>query len=86
MFHMTLRYSMQLLDEIPMVWSSLAFVYCQHMVSSPPGETDLVVLALLVSYGTTFTAVYLAYPVPIIHQVMQVPLLHHNPRCCTVRW
>ena len=28
------RYSMQLLDEIPMVWSSCAFIYCQHMVTS----------------------------------------------------
>ena len=25
----TCRWSMQLLDEIPMVWSSLAFIYCQ---------------------------------------------------------
>ena len=25
---------MQLLDEIPMVWSSCAFIYCQHMVTS----------------------------------------------------
>jgi len=34
MFHMTLQWSMQLLDEIPMVWSSCAFIYCQHMVTS----------------------------------------------------
>lgn len=70
MFHMTLQYSMQLLDEIPMVWSSCAFIYCQHMVKSRSGEKGLGVAALLATYGTLFTILYLAWPHPILHQVM----------------
>jgi len=70
MFHMTLQYSMQLLDEIPMVWSSCAFIYCQHMVTSRSGEKGLGAAALLATYGTLFTVLYLAWPHPILHQVM----------------
>ena len=113
--HGIFRYSMQLLDEIPMVWSSCAFIYCQHMVKSRwepsgpsqgvffgvvrrvvwywkvvywlvwwegcsdencqlrvicrSGEKGLGVAALLATYGTLFTILYLAWPHPILHQV-----------------
>lgn len=70
MFHMTLQYKMQLLDEIPMVWSSCAFVYCQHMVPFKLGERAVGMLVLLFSYCCLFTGVYLTWPYPIIHQVM----------------
>jgi len=70
MFHMTLKWSMQLLDEIPMVWSSLAFIYCQHMVASGPGERAPAMAATLALYGATFTCIYLTFPIPLIHQVM----------------
>ena len=33
MFHMTLLYEMQLMDELPMVWGASYFVYCQFRVS-----------------------------------------------------
>ena len=33
MFHMTLIYEMQLLDELPMVWGSSYMVYCLYKVS-----------------------------------------------------
>ena len=33
MFHMTLLYEMQLLDELPMVWGSAYMVYCLYKVS-----------------------------------------------------
>ena len=32
MFHMTLLYEMQLLDELPMVWGSSYMVYCLYKV------------------------------------------------------
>ena len=32
MFHMTLLYEMQLMDELPMVWGASYFVYCQFRV------------------------------------------------------
>jgi len=70
MFHMTLQYSMQLLDEIPMVWSSCAFIYCQHMVTSRSGEKRSSVALLLLGYGTIFTILYLLVPNPVIHQAM----------------
>ena len=32
MFHMTLRYTSQLMDELPMVWGSAYMVYCLNRV------------------------------------------------------
>ena len=32
MFHMTLLFEMQLLDELPMVWGSSYMVYCLYKV------------------------------------------------------
>jgi hypothetical protein len=32
MFHMTLLYEMQLMDEIPMVWGSAYMVFCLYQV------------------------------------------------------
>ena len=34
MFHMTLRYTSQLMDELPMVWGSAYMVYCLNRVST----------------------------------------------------
>ena len=34
MFHMTLLFEMQLLDELPMVWGSSYMVYCLYKVST----------------------------------------------------
>ena len=33
LFHMTLKYEMQLLDELPMVWGGCAVAYCMFEVS-----------------------------------------------------
>jgi len=70
MFHMTLKYVMQLLDEIPMVWSSCVFIYLQHMVYSKKGETGAWMASLLFTYASTFTVVYLTWTNPLIHQTM----------------
>ena len=34
MFHMTLQYEMQLMDELPMVYACAVFVYCLFEVCS----------------------------------------------------
>jgi dihydroceramidase len=34
MFHMTLKYPMQLLDELPMIYGSCVFIYCMAQVKS----------------------------------------------------
>jgi len=70
MFHMTLQYSMQLLDEIPMVWSSAAFIYTIYMTTSKPGEKGLFPLFMLSLYCTLFTFIYSIWTHPIVHQVM----------------
>merc|ERR1740137_362008 len=70
MFHMTLQYSMQLMDEIPMVWSSSAFIYSLYMTPSKPGEKGLLPLFLLSLYSTLFTLIYSIWQDPLVHQVM----------------
>jgi len=70
MFHMTLKYSMQLLDEIPMVWSSCVFIYLQHMVDSKKGETSWKMVGMLLAYAVSFTVIYLTWSYPIIHETM----------------
>ena len=34
MFHMTLKYPMQLMDELPMIYGSCIFIYCMAEVKS----------------------------------------------------
>ena len=75
---------MQLMDEIPMVWSSSAFIYSLYMVSkhlclilsvqllqtpSKPGEKGLLPLFLLSLYSTLFTLIYSIWQDPLVHQV-----------------
>eukprot|EP00092_Neocalanus_flemingeri_P007753 GFUD01008371.1.p1 GENE.GFUD01008371.1~~GFUD01008371.1.p1 ORF type:complete len:272 (+),score=72.00 GFUD01008371.1:154-969(+) len=70
LFHMTLKYSMQLMDEIPMVWSTCAFIHSLYMTKSKPGEKGLTALCLLTLYSTLFTLIYSTWQHPLIHQVM----------------
>ena len=82
------RYSMQLMDEIPMVWSSGAFIYTIYMVrildfiksiclfmsqtTSKPGEKGLLPLCMLSLYCTLFTIIYSIWTHPIVHQVIHL--------------
>jgi dihydroceramidase len=34
MFHMTLKYPMQLMDELPMIYGSCIFIFCMAQVKS----------------------------------------------------
>jgi len=70
MFHMTLQYSMQLMDEIPMVWSSGAFLYNLYLTDRLPGERALTSFFTIIFYCSFFTIVYYIWPFPIIHQVL----------------
>ncbi|XP_025079781.1 alkaline ceramidase 3-like [Pomacea canaliculata] len=58
-FHMTLQYSMQLLDELPMIWGSAFLIYGILMIESKEGETNKQLLAFLFCYAAVVTAVYL---------------------------
>ena len=99
LFHMTLSYEMQLLDEVPMIYGTAAIGYCLCQVScqikyrifgiwqkatfflqihSPVSKDSAnwpLALFLLV-YCLTFTAFYLRYKNPYIHEVGKVTTTH----------
>lgn len=68
-FHMTLRYEMQLFDEIPMVWGSLLLVYVLASIVWPKLDNSLSFQASLIAYGVFVTYAYLQFVYPIIFQV-----------------
>jgi len=70
LFHMTLKHSMQVLDEVPMIWGSCYMVYTMHMLTAEPGAISLTAAALLAGYSLTFALVYLLVPIPAIFQAM----------------
>lgn len=70
-FHATLLYEAQLLDELPMIYTSLMLSYCvlEHSTrgSKPTGGYWLPLA--LTTVAVLITAGYLAHPNPILHQV-----------------
>ena len=73
MFHMTLKYEMQLFDELPMLWGSLMLLYCLITLLYPKIDESLVYTLLLklglISYGISSTLLYLCFKTPILFQV-----------------
>uniref|UniRef100_H3CD65 Alkaline ceramidase n=1 Tax=Tetraodon nigroviridis TaxID=99883 RepID=H3CD65_TETNG len=69
-FHMTLLYEMQLLDELPMIYSTCVFVYCLYECFKEEGSINLVSMALLLVFSVSVTMVYLKWKEPVFHQVM----------------
>ena len=59
MFHMTLLYEMQLLDELPMVWGSSYMVYCLYKVQIEPHQKTPKMAFAMISYSMAVTIVYL---------------------------
>lgn len=71
-FHATLLYEAQLLDELPMIYTSLCLSYCILEDSKRGAKTKKGGIGLplgLASVGALITAGYLALPNPILHQV-----------------
>ncbi|KAI0695621.1 alkaline phytoceramidase [Cytidiella melzeri] len=72
-FHATLRYSAQLMDELPMIYVAS---YCSAVLfDTQPGHgTDntqsRIIIALLVAFNVVFTWTYAVYRNPIYHQVV----------------
>ncbi|XP_046575312.1 alkaline ceramidase 3-like [Haliotis rubra] len=83
-FHMTLLYSMQLLDELPMIWGSAFMVYAYATLSSPPqsDNTGLKVFEFL--YCSIVTIVYLVNKNPVFHEVAY-GLMVFSILACAVR-
>uniref|UniRef100_A0A3P8VWG1 Alkaline ceramidase n=1 Tax=Cynoglossus semilaevis TaxID=244447 RepID=A0A3P8VWG1_CYNSE len=64
-FHMTLLYEMQLLDELPMIYSTCVFVYCYECFSQKK-SISLFPIALLLIFSVSVTV----WKEPVFHQVM----------------
>lgn len=69
-FHMTLKYEMQLLDELPMIYSCCIFVYCMFECFKMKSSVNYHLLFTLVLFSLIVTMVYLKVKEPIFHQVM----------------
>lgn len=67
LFHMTLRYEMQLLDELPMVWGGSILAYCMYQVRTPPNQTNIWLATTLAVTCFAYTAIYLVWKHPVIH-------------------
>jgi len=68
-FHMTLRYDMQLLDELPMIWGSCIFLYCTLEVKTPRFYNHLAILLLIV-YSLVVTFIYIFLNIPVIQNIV----------------
>ncbi|XP_066555671.1 alkaline ceramidase 3 isoform X1 [Amia ocellicauda] len=69
-FHMTLQYKMQLLDELPMIYSCCVFVYCLYECFKPKNSINYFPIVVLLLFSVSVTVVYLQWKEPIFHQVM----------------
>ncbi|XP_032748875.1 alkaline ceramidase 3 isoform X2 [Rattus rattus] len=69
-FHMTLKYEMQLLDELPMIYSCCIFVYCMFECFKTKSSINYHLLFTLVLFSLIVTTIYLKVKEPIFHQVM----------------
>jgi len=69
MFHMTLLYEMQLLDELPMVWGASYIYYCLHKadLSKQAGDRDRVGTYMFV-YSLVVSVAYLVNKNPLFHE------------------
>lgn len=72
-FHMTLRYHMQLFDELPMLWGSLMLVYVlithlYEVFEDKRSWHNFYLMSGLISYGAISTAIYLHFKTPILFQ------------------
>ncbi|XP_054829254.1 alkaline ceramidase 3 isoform X2 [Eublepharis macularius] len=69
-FHMTLKYEMQLLDELPMIYSCCMLMYCLFECFKYKNTINYPFLFLLVIYSISVTIIYVSLKKPLFHQVM----------------
>uniref|UniRef100_H2Y7T3 Alkaline ceramidase n=1 Tax=Ciona savignyi TaxID=51511 RepID=H2Y7T3_CIOSA len=75
MFHMTLWYEMQLLDELPMIYGTCVFLYALHHHATPVKQKSYPYIVSLVSVSVLVTVVYLQWKNPVFHQVCYAALV-----------
>merc|ERR1719351_317302 len=68
MFHMTLWFEMQMMDELPMIYGSCVFLYALRQRSKPPDHINRkeIMVYFLISFSVTI--VYLIIQHPVFHQ------------------
>ncbi|KAL8594789.1 hypothetical protein ACOMHN_047507 [Nucella lapillus] len=67
LFHMTLQYSMQLMDELPMIWGS-AFLLYGILTLEGKRENYYWLIAALLGYCLLVTVLYLVNNNPVFHE------------------
>ncbi|XP_041096217.1 alkaline ceramidase 3 isoform X4 [Polyodon spathula] len=83
-FHMTLQYEMQLLDELPMIYSCCVFVYCLYECSKQKTGLNYFLIFILLAFSVSVTTVYLQWKEPIFHQGCQAKDASCYRRCHSV--
>lgn len=66
-FHSTLKYEMQLWDELSMVWSALFVLFLVIKILKPKESSSYIMP--LIAYGLATNSIYLFIKIPIIFQV-----------------
>lgn len=67
-FHMTLKFETQILDELSMVWAITFFVYSAYECNSPPKSTNYPLAAFVVLYSACVSISYVMLQQPVFHQ------------------
>jgi len=70
LFHMTLRYGMQITDELPMVFGSCFFIYTLFENCEPSGQTNFPLAIGLFLYSLIAIVVYLFVQNPVFFQTI----------------
>ena len=78
MFHMTLLYEMQLLDELPMVWGASYMLYTLYMTDVSPKKQRKSVGTVIILYATILTITYLITKNSFYYQILYGVLVSAN--------
>ncbi|KAG9023349.1 hypothetical protein FS842_005749 [Serendipita sp. 407] len=70
LFHATLLWHAQLLDELPMIYASFQAIYCILLEGRPSSSGSLLTKIACAGIPALFTAIYLVYPNPVFHQIV----------------
>ena len=70
MFHMTLLFEMQLLDELPMVWGASCMLYTLYITEVPLRKQRQFAGMVIIVYAATLTISYLIIQNPLYYQIL----------------
>ena len=83
LFHMTLQYEMQLLDELPMLWGSCILIYCMCQIRAPINSESATLALTLTAIAITLSIIHLTFKIAILFFVSSLwNLLHFFDAGC----